>query len=136
MGHAALKRCMYRVGGLGALKSWHFLKEHNPVWAAKVCGERVRRASQAIPRPNLQRVHSVRAVRNAFRNRPHMPRPRYRLEERPELGRAHMAYIDVAAFYIIAVRPLCHLELSLTGICSFHTDILERMSLQRQCKSS
>ncbi len=47
----------------------------------------------------------MKAVRNALRNRPHMPRPRFRLEEKPELGRAHMAYIDVAAFYIIAVCP-------------------------------
>ena len=94
--------CISRIGGQGAVKSWHFLKEHNPVWAARVCGERLRRMSQAIPRPSLHRAQSVR---NAFRNRPHMPRPRYRLEQKPELGRAHMAYIDVAAFYIIAVRP-------------------------------
>lgn len=104
-----------RVSGQAAVNGWHFVRDHNPVWAARVFGGGVKRVSLAIPRPNwnrgrptLKRHASAVSVhvRNAWKHRPPMPRPHYRF--RPRRGRpvessVHMNYVDVALFYIIAV---------------------------------
>lgn len=124
-----LKFLDYRIGGQGASKSWHFVKDHNPVWAARVFGRGIKRVSLAVPRPIWQRdqpglsrhasavsVH----VRNAWKNRPAMPRPHYRLKQQAVQQRSLMQYVDVAIFYILAVRymPHCksHLHASLQEI--------------------
>ena len=109
-----------------ANRGWNFLKEHNPVWAARVFNRGVRRASAALPRPvwrrgrpELTRHASAVSVhmRNAWRNRPSMPRPHYRLKTRTVETSAHMAYIDVAAFYILAVIHRLCAPLRLGGSC-------------------
>ena len=109
--HPSLVPC--RVSGQTAVNGWHFVRDHNPVWAARVFGSGVKRATLAVPRPNwhrgrptLTRHASAVSVhmRNAWKRRPPLPRPHYRLRERP-VKSVHMNYVDVALFYIIAVKP-------------------------------
>lgn len=99
------------MSGQAAVNGWHFVRDHNPVWAARVFGGGVKRATLAVPRPNWNRGRPTLTrhasavsvhVRNAWKHRPLMPRPHYRLRGRP-VQSVHMNYVDVALFYIIAV---------------------------------
>lgn len=99
------------VSGQAAVNGWHFVRDHNPVWAARVFGGGVKRATLAVPRPNWNRGRPTLTrhasavsvhVRNAWKHRPLMPRPHYRLRGRP-VQSVHMNYVDVALFYIIAM---------------------------------
>lgn len=90
-----------------------FLKQHNPVWAARVFGRTVKQSASAIPRPGwtkrrpeipLQARAFSSRVSSAWKNRPPMPRPSYRLQYH-EGKTIHLAYLDVAVFYLICVSP-------------------------------
>lgn len=91
-----------------------FLKTHNPVWAAKVFGRVVKNSVTGVPRPGWPRrgpAASSQAqtfssrVSSAWKNRPPMPRPSYRLHHEEGKTIQH-AYLDVAVFYLLFVRPL------------------------------
>lgn len=109
--HTGMLSC--RIGGQRALRGWHFIKDHNPLWAARVFGQGIKRVPSVLLRPNWHRSRPVISrhasavsihVRNAWNNRPAMPRPHYRLKQQAIEQRAARQYVDVASFYILAVR--------------------------------